>query len=58
MGVQHVEPTGLVASIRWGAWGEPLYDPVTDTSYGFRKALLAEVSDGGIVWMEEQTSDR
>jgi type II secretory pathway pseudopilin PulG len=42
----HVLPTVDYTSVRWGAWGEPLYDPLTDTSRGFRKARFASIIDG------------
>ncbi len=32
--------------VRFGVWGEPTYNPTTGASIGYRKALLADVTDG------------
>jgi prepilin-type N-terminal cleavage/methylation domain-containing protein/prepilin-type processing-associated H-X9-DG protein len=42
----HVIATTDFSSVRWGAWGEPLYDPIENTSRGFRRARLGDVTDG------------
>jgi prepilin-type N-terminal cleavage/methylation domain-containing protein/prepilin-type processing-associated H-X9-DG protein len=42
----HVIATTDFTTVRWGVWGEPLYDPITDTSNGYRQARLVDVTDG------------
>ncbi len=35
-----------LGNMRFGPWGEPTYDPATGVSLSYRKAMLADITDG------------